>query len=139
MPGKRRTARDRSYVTALRKHTKMTMREISATTSVSLTTVQRWCVQIKEAGKPATPTKPRGRKKLCDTGHRQRLIRYITADSEGRRASYRELRAICPFSSRTIRRRLHFEGFRRCVAIAKPLLTEDHKLQRLQWALEHVN
>ena len=42
-------------------------------------------------------------------------------------------------SSRTVRRRLNESGGKFVKKISKPLLSEQHRIKRLQWAKKHKN
>lgn len=67
------------------------------------------------------------------------LVYFVESSAEARQMTYGELGhylgLVC--SNRTIARTLNNSGFRRCVAVSKPFLSEAHKAKRLRWALEH--
>ena len=126
--------KERIQIKALRDLANMTYRNIQEVVSHPRSTIQRAC------NLPATPQKPR-RKHIINTPAKDRLVRFIESSAEARRMTFAELIASqgLECSSSTIRRVLRGVGFRRCLAIPKPWLTDTQKMDRLDWALEHAH
>jgi len=90
-----------------------------------------------------TPSKRSGRPAKLTPIQVQELITYVTSSKEGRRTSWLGL-AIGPFShwnvsEHAIRYALRQNGFRRCVALAKPPISEANAKIRLTWTRQHVH
>ena len=70
---------------------------------------------------------------------RRRLVDFLESNAWARRLTYSELsfHAGVPCSDSTVARYLKKEGFRRCVAHAKPWLTAAHRRVRLAFALAY--
>jgi transposase len=90
-----------------------------------------------------TPKRRSGRPQTLTDSQTDELEAYIRSSRRTRQLSYRQL-AGGPFAGwgvteHVIRRALQRRGYSRCVARAKPPLTERSKAIRLQWALDHVD
>lgn len=79
--------------------------------------------------------------RALDTPAKRRLIDFVESSAEARRLTWAELihHQGLNCSTRTIQRYLHGAGFRRCLAIPKPWLTEKQKEACLAWAHEHAD
>ena len=108
---------------------------ISSTLNIPRSTVRR------TISHPRTPQKPQGRRPLLDTPKRQRLVRRATIDGYHRRLSYPEIAALEGLQAcrRTLTAAFEKERYFRRVATEKPLLTEKHMRDRLEWARIHVH
>ena len=76
---------------------------------------------------------------IYDSPIRHRLVDFIESNTWARRLTYSELsfHVGVPCSDSTVARYLKKEGFRRCVAQAKPWLTAAHRRARLAFALAY--
>ena len=90
---------------------------------------------------PSTPRPKRQGLKVYESPQLRRLIDEIEASPTARRLNYTALAMRCdvPASNSTISRYLRSKGYRRCVAVAKPFLTDQQRLARLDWAIQHQN
>ena len=125
------TGKQRTTIKALKRHTSLTVKDIAAKLDLPYSTV--WDI----TNEPMTPQRQRGRPPIVDTPLRCRIVNYVTASAEGRRADYTEVKAALglPISISTIRRILDKEGFRRRMALSKPFLTSGHLNDRMIFAL----
>ncbi|KAJ5206866.1 hypothetical protein N7491_002501 [Penicillium cf. griseofulvum] len=75
------------------------------------------------------------------TGEVDDIIAFITANETNRRLSYKKLVDILSLniSVDSLRRTLIRRGYNRRIAIGRPDIKEKNILERLEWALEHVN
>ena len=92
------------------------------------------------AKQPLTPKKKKGRPPLLDTPKQKELVDYVSSSSKTRRMPYPEIprRLDWTVCGATIRNALNKEGFHRRIARVKPVLTEENKKARLNWAREHL-
>ena len=90
---------------------------------------------------PQTPEEPRGRLPTLDTPIRKRLIQRATIDRYHRKLCYLEVAALEGIQAckRTLQQAFEKELYFRRVATEKPLLTEKHMRDRLEWALTHLS
>lgn len=128
--------KERVQIKTLRDIAGMSYNNIKEAVSQPRSTIRLVC------GMPATPSKNRGGpKRILDTPAKDRLVTFVESSAEGRRMTFGELAShqglMC--SASTIARYLKKAGFRRCLAIPKPWLTDKQKMDRLDWALEHLD
>src|SRR5690348_5898976 len=93
------------------------------------------------ASNQVTPRHRSGRPRTLTSTQIDELVYYVQQDRTTRQMSYLAL-ATGPFShwqvgEYTIRHALRSRGFTRCVALAKPPLSDENKKTRLEWAKEH--
>lgn len=97
--------------------------------------------QVRRAVKAErlTPKKKSGRPPKFNERTKKELVAYVTKDRKNRRLTYQQVADKNPqwgASRATTARALKSCGYRRCVAKAKPELTEKHKASRLAFAQE---
>lgn len=140
MPGKWIDSYQRGQIVALYRYAHWPIQRISDTLRIFKTTVHRIATQ-SETTEPTTPPRPRERRPVCTTRKRQRLVNRLRLSTENRRLPLDRLANLedLHYDIRTLRRALRQEGYSRRIARAKPLLTEAHKLRRLQWATNHLD
>lgn len=90
---------------------------------------------------PQTPPKPKGRKPVCGTSTRKRLINRATINKSHRRMPLfriAELEGLnyCP---QTIVKAFAKEGYYRRIAREKPVLTDKHIADRLAFAKQYID
>jgi hypothetical protein len=110
--------------------------EISRLTSVPRSTVQ----DILKSGSSRRTRKGKEyKKKILGIREIRRVLRYVTASWDNRRASYtrvrQELGLNC--STTTLRRTLRSLGYRRCVACPRPFINQDAAARRLAFAKKY--
>ena len=133
-PVARLSYKERVQIKTLRDLVGMSYDDIKNAVSQSRTTIRRIC------NEPATPKKNNGGfRRVFDTPAKDRLINFIESSAIGRRMTFGELAKHhgLSVSATTIARYLKKAGFRRSLAVPKPWLTDKHKMDRLDWALEH--
>jgi hypothetical protein len=86
---------------------------------------------------PATLQKRRGRPSTTTEEYDEQIEAIVTHDSAGRQLSYKEIAAMTNSTVSRVRQTLRRLGYRRCVAIRKPPISEANRRARLQWATEH--
>lgn len=133
--GSRLTYRQRVEILTLRNFAGWGYTRISSSLNLPRSTV-RYTISH-----PETPQKPRGRPPLLDTPIRKRLITRATINGYHRRLCFLEITELEGIQAckRTLVAAFKKERYFRRVATEKPLLTERHQYDRLQWALIHVN
>lgn len=115
-----------------------TYADIAAHLQITSRQVQTACAQDHP-----TPKKRPGRNRILTESQINELETFICLSRTNRLMSYLQL-SIGPFAhfgvgQFAIRRALRSRGYRRCVARAKPPLSEQNKAIRLRWAQEHVS
>ena len=88
-----------------------------------------------------TPQKQRcGRMPALNTPQRKHLIEWVTASGVNRRTRWADIPAILGWNcgEKAIRATFRKEGFFRRIARRKPPLNEQQRLDRLNWAWEHL-
>ena len=125
---------------ALYRHAHWSIQHISDVLSISKSSVYRIALQSEHCD-PQTPPKPTGRRVVCTTRKRRRLVNRLSTDAFHRRLRFDQLSQLenLEFDIRTLRKALAKEGYKRHLARKKPWLSEAHKEARLQWAQEHLN
>lgn len=85
---------------------------------------------------PLTPRSNRVAAYKIDTLKRQEIVQLLEASPGARRLTHGQLKARLGLdcSDNTLRIALRNEGFRRCVALVKPYLSDDYKEVRLAFA-----
>lgn len=94
------------------------------------------------ATNPITPRRHSGRPLELTDKDINKLKDFINSSQEARLISYLELSLHLPHLNATknlIRNALQSRGYRRCLTRQKPPLTKEHRQQRLQFAIKHVN
>ena len=134
------TSYQKGQIVALHRYAHWSIDHISNTLSILKSSVYRICLQ-SEHGDPITPPRPKGRKAVCSTRKRRRLIDRLSTDSFHRRLRLDQISDLegFDFCTRTLIIALAKEGYHRRIARKKPWLTDAHKAARLKWAQEHVN
>lgn len=119
--------RDRVRIQTLRRDCAWTLSRIGLHMGIPTSTIASVIIN------PATPRKPTGRPILITTPIKNHLINFVTSSAEARCMTYAQLihETGIVASERTIRRVLQSAGFQRCVAMRKPLLSEEAKRKRL--------
>ncbi|KAF1941714.1 hypothetical protein EJ02DRAFT_303447, partial [Clathrospora elynae] len=109
--------------------------QISSTLSIPRSTIRLTISQ------PETPKKPQGRPPILDTPMRKRLIQRATIDGYHRRLCYLQVAELEGIQAcqRTLAKAFEKERYFRRIATEKPLLTEQHQKDRLEWAHVHVH
>jgi len=140
MPGQWLTSFQKGQIVALHRHARWSIQRISEALSISKSSVYRVTLQ-SEHSDPSTPVRPRGRRPVCTTRKRRRLVNCLTSDASYRRLRLDHIAHLCglDFDIRTLRKAVLKEGYTRRIARQKPLLTEAQKEARLRWALAHIN
>jgi transposase len=140
MPGRWLSSFEKGQIVALYRHAHWPIQQISSTLNIPKTSVYRVTLQ-SEYGDPQTPPRPKGRRPVCTTRKRRRLIDRLSTDAFHRRLRLDQIAFLEGFryDIRTIQKALWIEGYRRRRARKKPWLTEAHKAARLKWAKEHIN
>jgi transposase len=125
--------RQRIEILTLHNYAGWSHTHISSTLSIPRSTVRR-TIAI-----PETPKKPQGRPPILNTPIRKRLIQRATIDGYHRKLAYLEIAALEEISAckRTLQKAFEKERYFRRVATEKPLLTEKHMRDRLEWAYCH--
>ena len=140
MPGQWLTSYQRGQIVALHRYAHWPIRQISDALLISKASVYRVTLQ-SEHGEPSTPPRPTGRRPVCTTRKRRRLVDRLTSDAYHRRLKLNDIAILegLDFNIRTLRKAAAKEGYSRRIARQKPLLTEDQRNARLRWAHEHIN
>ena len=119
--------RQRIEILTLRNYAGWSYTQISSALTIPRSTVRR------TISLPETPKKPQGRPPILDTIKRQRLVKRATIDAYHRRLSFplvAELEGI-QACKRTLLKAFEKEAYFRRKATEKPLLTEQHRRDRL--------
>ena len=79
------------------------------------------------------------KKKLLSARDLRRVLRYVSASWDNRRASYARIRAECNIqaSTTTLQRALKAAGYRRCIACPRPFISRKQARKRLNFALKY--
>ena len=107
--------------------------EIKKRTGLSKSSIQSIC---------ATPTSRRTRKgkqykkKLIKQSELERVIRWVSASWENRRALYARIKAACRIEAliTTLRKTLKVYSYRRCIACRRPFISKKQAKKRLEFA-----
>lgn len=117
-------------------YTGLSQRKISKLCSIPQSTVNR-IINAKSSrqsrkGKQYKPT-------LISKREIRRVIRYISSNWQGRRATYPQIKTACHInaSTSTIRRALKRAGYRRCIACPRPFINIAAAKKRLAFARTH--
>ena len=89
-----------------------------------------------------TPKRRSGRPPKLSNDQIDELIHFVRQSRATRQMSYLAIASHFEHwgaSESSVRYALRSRGYTRCVALAKPPLTEDNKRIRLEWAKQHVN
>ena len=140
MAARRLSHDDRMKIVILREEG-YSMEAIGSRMKCSHSAVSKTLKRVRESG--SVNDRPRsGRPRLSSARENRELVRISLRD---RRLTSTQLKrewsetSQVSGSSRTVRRRLDDAGLYGRVARKKPLLTDRHKLIRLNWAKEHKN
>jgi transposase len=130
----------RAKIVALKQHTTKSNREISNDLRIPRRTVDG-IVRTWQSGKSLIPYNgaPMGRKEKLTAREKSAIVREAKKDPS---LSSSEIKYITgeigeKVTSRTIRNILNSVGLKVYRPIKKPLLTDDHKRKRYQWAKVH--
>jgi AraC-like DNA-binding protein len=126
--------RDRIKIHTLRHICNWSLTQISQELKIPRSTVQ----EVLKT--PETPSPLLGRPPMLNTPLRLRLVQRATLDTRHRRLTYEQIADLEGIKAcrRTLTAAFEKEQYHRRVATEKPLLTEQHKADRLTWALAHV-
>lgn len=135
-PGTRLTHKQRCRIFTLSSLLHWSAESIATSTGLPRTTIQ----SVLKSG-TEVPKKQVGRKPIITDKIRERLTARATRNAAHRRMTYQEttrlegVQAGCKALMEAFKR----ESYGRCVATAKPLLTEAQKQVRLAWVTEHLS
>jgi transposase-like protein len=90
----------------------------------------------------ATVAPRSGRPKALTPEQESDLVEFVCATKKNRRMTFLQLSCVLfagVFGMWAIKNTLYRLGFRRRVARKKPPISEENRVKRLNWALEHVN
>jgi len=78
-------------------------------------------------------------KEIMSSREIRRVIRFVSTNYSTRRLTFKQVKAQLGIeaSARTIRRMLRKEGYKRCIACARPYTNPDQEKRRLKYAYSH--
>ena len=98
-------------------------------------------VRYAQAAERATPQKPKGRAPTLTKDQVDEIIEFISASKQNRRMPYYRVIDVLnlDISIFCLRNTLSRQGYRRCIALRKPPISEATWLKRIQFTCNHVN
>ena len=101
----------------------------------------RHVVQYTQKIQHATPQKPKGRPPKLTEDQLDEVIEFISISKQNRRMPYYRVIDVLnlDISTHCLRNSLNRRGYRRCIALRKPPISEATRLKRIQFACDYVN
>lgn len=134
---KQLTTEQRQRIRTLHFDARMTNGEIASITGATPDQI-RYTIRAESAAVAHRSGRPR----VLTPEQEAELVEFVCASRKNRRMTFLQLSLVLfagIFGVWAIKHALYRLGFRRRVARRKPPITEENRVKRLNWALEHVN